>query len=87
MDEAPTAIDEPTLILPDGKTYKVADLSDEVKELLALREKAQIELTDSRRKTALFELAFMSTENLVKQKLTENEPMTTEEPVVEAVVN
>ncbi len=87
MDEAPTAIDEPTLILPDGKTYKVSDLSDEVKELLALREKAQIELTDARRKTALFELAFMSTENLVTQKLTENEPMTTEEPVAEAVVN
>ena len=87
MDEAPTAIDEPTLILPDGKTYKVSDLSDEVKELLALREKAQIELTDARRKTALYELAFMATENLVQQKLNENEPMATAESVVEAVVN
>lgn len=87
MDDVTPTDNEPTLVLPDGKIYKVADLSNEVKEILALREKAQIELTDSRRKTALYELAFMATENLVQQKLSENEPMTTEEPVAEAVVN
>ena len=62
---------EPTLTLPDGSTHKVADLSDEVKELLAIHETAQIELNQARRSAAIHEIALTTTANVITQKITQ----------------
>ncbi len=73
---------EPTITLPDGASHKIADLSDELKELLAIYETAQMDLTKAKRLVAINEIAATTTANIITQKI--NEP---EEPEGETVIN
>jgi hypothetical protein len=67
---------EATVSLPDGTTHLISELSDEVKEILALWQSAQKDMLEARKTAIINELAVNSLAEMVKEKLAPQEQET-----------
>ena len=71
--------DKPTITLADGSNYEIANLTDEIKELLAVWETAKLELSKANRTAAINNIAIQQLEEAITNSLSQP----TEEVAVE----
>tara|TARA_E500000081_G_scaffold112039_1_gene114376 strand:- start:322 stop:549 length:228 start_codon:yes stop_codon:yes gene_type:complete len=71
--------DKPTITLVDGSNYEIANLTDEMKELLAIWETAKLELSKANRTAAINNIAIQQLEEAITNSLSQP----TEEVAVE----
>lgn len=71
--------DKPTITLADGSNYEIDNLTDEVKELLAVWETAKLELSKANRTAAINNIAIQQLEEAITNSLSQP----TEEVAVE----
>ena len=71
--------DKPTITLADGSNYEIANLTDEMKELLAIWETAKLELSKANRTAAINNIAIQQLEEAITNSLSQP----TEEVAVE----
>lgn len=70
---------KPTITLADGSNYEIDNLTDEVKELLAVWETAKLELSKANRTAAINNIAIQQLETAITNSLSQP----TEEVAVE----